>query len=254
MRACVLFDRSVREIKLKEDSLDQIKHVSFDMWGTLIDPNPEYGEERARLLVEISSLPKKTIAALYTAVKSGIDAATETSYGHVSACPFALLSQLIVRMHDSLGTMRHLKKSYITDDLEEAFSAAALKYPPIVRPSVIPLLKRLREKGITVSITSNTNFVVGAVLQTLVDEWDSTVAFSLYSDEVKFSKPDRAIFNLLYRDASKLHDGGLAPDEILHVGDNTICDIEGAQNCGMQTRLVRNELELWEFFASLFKQ
>ena len=50
-----------------------------------------------------------------------------------------------------------------------------------------------------------------------------------YSDEVKIAKPAPTIFHLT------LESMGVAPEQVVHVGDSVANDIAGAKRCGLKT-------------------
>jgi hypothetical protein len=53
--------------------LTPIRHISLDVWKTLIEPNPAFADARNRFLVAELSLPLTTIVPVYRAVKDGAD-------------------------------------------------------------------------------------------------------------------------------------------------------------------------------------
>ena len=53
------------------------------------------------------------------------------------------------------------------------------------------------------------------------------------------AKPDRQIFDVAVGEA------GVRPEEILHVGDHPIADIDGARQAGMRTAWINRNAAVW---------
>jgi HAD superfamily hydrolase (TIGR01509 family) len=106
-------------------------------------------------------------------------------------------------------------------------------YMPVMRRSrvdaeVRPTLARLRDRGLTLAIVSNT-FVPGAVLDRHL-EIEGLLEFfphRLYSSELGLRKPNPRIFQIALTTVD------VRADEAVFVGDNLRNDIAGAQRCGM---------------------
>ena len=113
--------------------------------------------------------------------------------------------------------------------------------PQLTDPDVIPALHAIREAGITVSILSNTGFILGASLRKMMPllGLDNCFNFQLYSDELGSSKPSLHTFAELYRHAVEIRP--LKKHEILHLGDNKKADYDGARAAGMSALLLDTE-------------
>ena len=70
----------------------------------------------------------------------------------------------------------------------------------------------------------------GVVLRKILDRYGLLAPFKLltFSDECGVRKPDPEIFHLTLRQV------GLAPREAVHVGDDSVLDVQGAQGAGMR--------------------
>lgn len=90
------------------------------------------------------------------------------------------------------------------------------------------LLEQLSEK-----------FVLGALSNGNADvsltSLASVFSFSLSAEKINASKPDNAFFLQAHRKIENLIDEAIAPEEILHVGDDFYCDIIGAHQFGFNT-------------------
>lgn len=102
-----------------------------------------------------------------------------------------------------------------------------------VFPEVPQELIRLRAVGMRLAIISNWQCGLDhfCVELGLGDEFEVVVA----SAEVGSEKPDPAIFHEAFRRL------GVAPERVLHVGDNPFDDLEGARRAGCQGVLIERE-------------
>lgn len=99
------------------------------------------------------------------------------------------------------------------------------------------VLRALKEKGVTLGIASNAQAYTLRELDDLLSKaglntslFDSSLC--VWSFEHGFSKPDSHVFRVL---TARLEARGVAPGEILMVGDRTDNDIEPAKMFGWQT-------------------
>jgi 2-haloalkanoic acid dehalogenase type II len=96
----------------------------------------------------------------------------------------------------------------------------------------LPALQALAERFPLVAL-SNGNADVGRI------GVDRFFHASLSAERLGFGKPDSRIFEAAAQAA------GVAPHEVLHVGDDAALDVLGALACGMQTVWVNREDHLW---------
>jgi putative hydrolase of the HAD superfamily len=113
--------------------------------------------------------------------------------------------------------------------------------PDIYCGNTANLLGSLKESS-TVSLLSNTGFIRGRTLRKVLKalELDQYLDFQLYSDEVRLSKPNKAFFQLMLDQIDRQQHVGLELDEIVHVGDNPIADIHGANQAGIHSVLIHS--------------
>lgn len=92
---------------------------------------------------------------------------------------------------------------------------------------VIPCLDRLRAMGIRAAVVSNWDYSLHRVLAMfgLNGRFDVVKA----SLEEGVEKPDPRLFHIALAEA------GFKPDETLHVGDDPVDDIQGAQSAGIRS-------------------
>jgi HAD superfamily hydrolase (TIGR01549 family) len=210
--------------------LTDIQHVSFDVWNTLVKPNPQYAAARNQYLALLFDMPVDQVKAQYTKTKRFFDNAAETAGASTSI--YGVFRRLVRHM-DVVMTDYHIS------EIEKGCHALFRKYPPIVVPGIDDMLMALVNAGYTISIASNTNFISGKLMRQVVfNQLDATFHFQLYSDEIGVSKPHPDFFSSIGIHTTEAQMGlenyGTLPKHILHVGDNLICDVEGATKAGMK--------------------
>jgi putative hydrolase of the HAD superfamily len=223
-----------------------IKHISFDFYNTFATPNPTFAKERNDLLANLFGLTDDEIKKIYKTLKDFYDScAAQDGVAGTPILAWSSFLDVLNENFDSMDAWQITSPVAIYNDVAELF----VQYPPSLAPNIETLLDRLSQDNITFSITSNTNFVGGYVLDQVIydmlinvspDQW-----FTLYSDDVGVSKPHRIIFetmfstlNLARRDVQK--------SEVLHVGDMQETDIVGAEQFGINALLISNPDELVE--------
>ncbi len=189
-----------------------IKIISLDVWNTLISSSPEYAKEKDKYLSTELSLPIDTIRKAYQKVKNDSDKAAEQK----SEC---LSNSGIYKKFLFLLERQDYDEMKLRHRMEKLFA----KYPPHVLPKTIEYLNHLNNQGVKLSIASNTNFIRGKVLHNVIlSKWRINWAFQVFSDQFNRPKPHpefwRTVIKKAYRYVNAI------PKEIIHVGDNKICD------------------------------
>jgi putative hydrolase of the HAD superfamily len=216
--------------------MEKIRHVSFDLWMTLIRSNPSFKAKRAVLFRSFFSLdayPQERVDAVLREVDVLVNNMNEMTGRNVHTFETYLLCLHL------LGT--DIKK-VPPDKLEEFYSLSEVLFfenaPLHLYPETDQLLAALQEQGITSSLLSNTGFIQGRTLRKLMTiwGWDTHFSFQLYSDETGYSKPDAQMFNRLLDKAGALHTL-LLPAQVWHLGDNPLADVLGAQQVGISATL-----------------
>lgn len=208
-----------------------IKHVSFDVWNTIVKPNPEFAQHRTKLIALILNLDVDFVKQAYTKTKRVVDGTAFSTPG-VYRLLFASCGVSV-----SSGLAREIRET-----VNELFR----KHPPIIVPTNVELMSWLHDEGFTTSIGSNSNFVSGDVMHPFLEQaLGHKFEFGVYSDLIGHGKPAPQFFNLIH---SRLR--AFRPDarceEILHVGDNYICDVRGAVQNGMTGLLIESPDVLME--------
>lgn len=200
--------------------------ISFDIWHTLfVSDGKSFKNARNDLLREAIA-PDTTLATFNThvsAVDKAIDKQVEANGIEV---PFAGRVEQVCK---SLGS-----RSLTAAEVEVIYQAQGeliKKYPPVFIDPATPELLAACAKKARLAIISNTGFIHGEQMRSVLQLRGIADMFShlYFSNEVGFSKPDARIFESLVRDT------GVKPREIVHIGDNPNADVKGAQEAGLQT-------------------
>ena len=214
----------------------QYKHLSFDLWLTLIKSNPEFKNKRNLLFKDFfevdCSIEKVTEVVRYYDVlcnnineKTGLNIDTFEIY-------YLILNALNVNINDiEIGKLSQFYK-----ETELLF----MKFKPyLIYPKIQLLFKEIVEQEKTISVLSNTAFIKGVTLRKLISyyELENFFSFQIYSDETGFSKPNKEIFQLVYNQIEILK--SVEKKEVLHIGDNKIADYNGAIEFGFDALLIK---------------
>lgn len=205
-----------------------IKHVSFDAWNTLLIPNRGFAEARDKLLAMYLDVSIEEIRLKYKATKDMLDS---------MAIEFGFSLKTHEVWHRFLRQFKHYdhdEAKQIMERVETLFR----RHPPLIWPDTVDSVKALQKKHHT-SITSNTNFIRGQLLREVFLKNGFGFDFCLFSDELAWAKPDPSIFKKLH-DSAQNWGGHTKANEIVHIGDHAICDVEGALKAGMQARQVHS--------------
>jgi len=211
------------------------KHLSFDLWLTLIKSNPEFKSKRNLLFKEYfnidCSLDKVNEVVRYydvlinnTNEKTGLNVDTFEIY-------FLILNALNVKIEEI-----EIEK---LDDFYKETELLFMQFKPnLIYPQIQFLFKEMVEQDKTINILSNTGFIKGYTLRKLMNhfELDQYFSFQIYSDETGFSKPNIRMFELVYEQIGK--NKIVNKLEVLHIGDNKVADYNGAINFGFNALLI----------------
>lgn len=214
------------------------KHISFDLWLTLIKSNPEYKIQRNLLFKKFFQIDKpiEEIAAVIRKWDLFTNSVNEKVARNFDTFEiyYLILDGLDVDINN-----------YSRVQLDEFYlltEKLMMQYKPLLLDEELPtLLRKLHEAGITMNILSNTAFIKGRSLRQLLAFYglDSYFAFQAYSDETGFSKPGREMYQYAYDNITQL--GPLEKHEVLHVGDNLVSDYHGAIAFGFEAHLITNK-------------
>ena len=217
-------------------SPSKIQCVTFDLWETLIFDEPENDEARGQMRYEGLQvvLADRGIKLALNDLKQGYEESgprLQAVWNRNEEVPIIDQIRLIVNL--AAGRPVALDPSWV-QPLEAAYVDPILSLPPKLSTDAAGVLQSVRNRGYKIGLISNTGRSPGTALRRLLDTrgvlefFDATV----FSNEVKRRKPDRAIFD---RAAQLL---GAKNEQIVHIGDNPEADFWGAKNAGMQAILL----------------
>lgn len=211
-----------------------IKHISFDLWLTLIKSHPEFKQKRSELIADffnIKQLSATEINLFIRSVDKIFDRYNEISGKKVSAdIMYYKVLQKILPDSDFV-------KPDCAKELRKAADNLFLEYPPLLlNENIINILSQLKEDGYSLNISSNTGFIEGKILRTVLTNMDILQHFDFYifSDEIEASKPSSYFFEKVYEHLD------IDKKEVLHVGDNPKSDYKGAKSFGFDALLITN--------------
>lgn len=205
-----------------------IKHISFDVWNTLITANPAYAEARTQVIANVGEVTQRKAGETYREVKKFLDKQAEGQVCGTTADSWHLLAR-VLGLKPGHGDMM---KYYAEIEF--------LHYAPVFDVALAAQLVEL-SKTFEMSIKSNTNFISGEVLAKACEfeDWDC-FDFMHFSDKFRLCKPDVLFFAHTLLSSE---DEDLDTSEVLHVGDNLICDGK-CVDFGMQFCHVSNPQDL----------
>lgn len=226
----------------------EIKHISLDAWNTVLIPNPEFAEIRTTTLANVFNCSRVMAKAIYASVKKEMDTRAEQSG---EACNVEWLYQYLV---DRFPRVNEIDAEYLrVNFIEHAFSKPEYR-PTILQETRAQITRLHAERGITFSISSNTNFISGKILGPMIRSQINELSFMLFSDCMRSeyfdgkliipAKPHRKFFERVHEYAKFLHGDSLKASEILHIGDSRICDFAGAVSAGLSAQLITDAYEL----------
>lgn len=217
--------------------LYKYKHLSFDLWLTLIKSNPEFKNRRNLLFKEYFNIDKpiEEVAASIRKFDVLTNSINEKAGKNFDTFEIYYLILDHLGLDIEFFDRTHLAEFYtLTEDL-------LLQYKPVLLQDNIPdFLEKLHSEGVTMNILSNTAFIKGSALRKVIAHYglDKYFSFQLYSDETGYSKPSPQMYQLAYDEISRI--GNIEKSEVLHVGDNKVSDYNGALAFGFNAYLLIN--------------
>ena len=209
--------------------LQDIRAVSFDVGGTLIEPWPSVGHVYAEVAKELG-LPPVEPARLNERFRAAWK--VRQGFDYSRADWLTLVQQTFDFAGDSPVWHRLFPRLY------DRFADGAVWR---IYDDVYPTLEELRRRGLKLAAVSNWDERLRPLLQNLgLDRFFTVIEIS---GESGFHKPSVEIFR---RALTRLQ---LNPAEVVHVGDSVREDLEGAQNAGWHAFLLRRgeeELDVHE--------
>ncbi len=217
--------------------LYKYRHISFDLWLTLIRSNPEFKNKRNLLFKDYFNIDKP-IEEVALAIRK-FDILTN-SINEKAGKNFDTF-EIYYLILDALGIDIELYSYVHLTEFYSLSEGLLMQHKPVLLHDYIPsFLEKLHGEGITMNILSNTAFIKGTSLRKVIAYYglNRYFSFQLYSDETGSSKPSPNMFQYAYDEIMKI--GAISKDEVLHIGDNKVSDYNGALNFGFKAHLITN--------------
>ena len=222
--------------------MNKYKHYSFDLWLTLIKSNPAFKIERAKFFHKNLNTKKKSIeivSSIFRQVDLMCNSINEKTGKNIDSDEMYLMV---------ISIINDFEKPFIDlslDWLYEEMELLNFSYMPVVYSNdTLDVLNKLKQQNnTTFNISSNTAFIKGKTIRTILSELSlfPFFDFHIYSDEINFSKPDKRFFEIMLSSVRNIDcNKDILLNEIIHVGDNPIADVEGALSVGINTILINS--------------
>ena len=215
-----------------------IRAITFDLWDTIFIDDSDEPKRKAQGLapkpVERRNLVQKFLERNQPISRELIDLAYDTTdaafrqvwYGqNVTWTVSERLSVLLRGLKRNLPEPEFAELVRLHEDME-------LSVRPDLAPNISDALNSLQGKY-QIGVISDAIFSPGRALRQLLADYDTLKYFSsfIFSDEIGCAKPNAAVFKAAAKDLS------VKPEEIVHIGDRELKDIEGPHALGARAVL-----------------
>jgi putative hydrolase of the HAD superfamily len=202
-----------------------IRAITFDLWSTLLEN--ANGKKRREFRYE--AFVRETGSALDDVHEAWRFAASEFDRCHREENRTLHADDYLAIMCERLGMT---VEGEAAERVTEAFETAILEYPPVPIEGALEAVRAAAER-FPLALISDTGSSPGRVLRRLMDDYGFLEHFevTVFSDEEGICKPDPAVYG------KAAHGLGVAPDQLLHIGDLEYSDIAGAHAVGAKAAL-----------------
>lgn len=204
-------------------------HYSFDFWNTIAFSNPTFKKERTNFIHEFfdGKFKKELINEAFSNVGKNYNLRIENNEKTLS------VNYLYQEVLEYIGVKHKVDLENIKGFIFDLF----LKYPPSISGNFISYLQKLELNKVTLSITSNTAFIPGFIIEKFLNQIDlrDKFSFCVFSDEEQVAKPNKQIFDIVL---GHLNEKIKSAIDVLHIGDNYQADYLGAKNSGLSAFLM----------------
>ena len=211
-----------------------INGVTFDLWQTLLIDNRDLG--LARMKVRLDGALEALRGAGEDFSEDQVQEAYRQCYRtchdiRAEGRDVTFMGQIeIFVRHIDPGLPERLEQE-VMKQIAAVYADSLFTYPPPPHPDAVNVLRSVKERGYRVGLISNTGMTPGTTFRQYMGQVGILGYFDTltFSDEVQLAKPAPGIF---LPTAKAL---GMAPEEIVHVGDHLLNDVLGASRVGMKT-------------------
>ena len=214
------------------------KNCIFDLYGTLVDIHTD--ERSPRLWVEMADwywkhgagyAPGELRDAYFRTVRQMEGGSAPLRNDAHEAHPEIRLELAFQRLFQAKGVDAGLDVAVRTG---KRFRIGSLDYIRLY-DGAVELLNALRANGQDVWLLSNAQRIFTAY--ELHTRGIEALFNGIYlSSDYGCKKPDRRFFELL------LNEQGIAPESAIMIGNDGVCDIQGAQKVGLSTLYIRSNI------------
>lgn len=216
------------------------QHFSFDLWLTLIRSNPSFKEKRAAFFHQhfnCRHLPLEDVKQTFRQVDIMCNLINEKTGKNIDADEMYLM--VLSMMNDGDARIWKIDIDKLYADME----ALLFEHLPIAFcDRTIATLSYLKQNTTaTTGILSNTGFIRGVTLRKVLNQIgiDRYIDFQLYSDEAGMSKPNPLFFKMML-DQLSAHHTQIDLTRVIHIGDNAVADVAGANAVGLRSCLINS--------------
>ena len=207
----------------------RVRAITFDFWGTLFrDVDGEARQQmRIEALAHVAKVSLESAADALTVVWNEFNRCHKQEHRTLTPADAVRLAA------DALDvTLRPAAAR----KLAHTFGTAVLTHSPEPIKGALQAVRAAAHRR-PIALISDTGISPGSSLRKLMDRFGFTESFSAltFSDMVGVSKPEAPMFE---RTAAHL---GVAPSELLHIGDLESTDIAGALAMGAKAALFVRE-------------
>ncbi|MEZ0394631.1 MAG: HAD family hydrolase [Desulfurococcaceae archaeon] len=198
--------------------------ISMDIWGTILDleaVTEEMAQGLSRLLGKDEGTVERTIHAVREKLKR------LRRVGAIGA------GEMVSRGLEELGRELEIDVGALRSAVEKVFEAE-VDVSRLVFNDVSEALDILHARGHRLGVLGNVLLWPGAYTRTLLERagLSKYFEFMLFADEIGFQKPEREAFIKFCERA------GVAPEDVVHVGDSVAEDVGGPLSVGMKAVLI----------------
>lgn len=222
--------------------MKKYKHYSFDLWLTLIKSNPLFKEMRAQYFFEHFNRQGMSIEEVGSIIK-GVDKMCNSVNEKVgyNIDAFEMYTMVLHHLEYDFKNFQFRDIHSIYHNVEQIY----FKYPPeFYDNDTKRVLEELKfNQRATLSILSNTGFIKSHTLKQFLVKTGlgRYFDFQIYSDEVGLSKPNEQLFRHMTNAVHAMRQHHPVIDsEIIHIGDNPLADIQGAEKAGIDSFLINS--------------
>lgn len=206
---------------------NNITLFSFDFWGTLVRPNPDFAQARNAMVYEAlrceeEGINRSSFSTSFRQVKQETEDLSEVQGRHIG------LGERLGVLCKHLGI--ELPPPEVVEAIHNGHRILSKKHPAsLFSNGIRVLLADILAGGKTIGLISNTGMLDGGDINHLLElhRIDDYFRYKVFSDQTGVAKPNPQAFYALTSQAE------LTPESVVHTGDNRRADYEGARLAGM---------------------